>query len=170
MRITAVSVLAFVAALGCGPQAPPEKPFILTDVASLGFDAQFGRGTLVGQAPVNSLTIRNEGQADLSISEITKTGDPAFTFVLDGQCRTENMMRVCDPLSSVLPKVVKGKMSTFIQVTFTPTDRRQYRGELSIQSNADNISTLTIGMFGCGVKPGVDGGMDELPDAGCIPM
>src|SRR5687767_12052656 len=64
MRTAAGSVLAFIGALGCGPRAPPEAPVILAGVAPLGFDAQFGRGTLSGQAPVNRLTVRNEGQAD----------------------------------------------------------------------------------------------------------
>ncbi len=170
MRIRPVSLLAIVAALGCGEKPPPEKPFILTDVASIGFDVQFGRGTYIGTAPVNSLTVTNEGLADLVIEDVSKTGDSAFTFVLDGQCTIQGGQRVCGPVADVLPKTVKGKQNTFIQVTFTPTEVRRYTGQLVIKSNADNFKELNVGLFGCGVRAGVDGGTDVQPDGGCLPQ
>jgi hypothetical protein len=159
MRIV-VSLLGIFAAMGCGEKPPPEKPFIVTDVASLGFDTQFASGTFIGRSPINSLTVMNEGLTDLIISDVVQSGDSAFSYLLQGQMPG-------DPPSSVLPITVKGKQNTFIQFTFTPTDTRRYSGAVNVKSNADNIKDLPIALFGCGIRQAADGGTPELPDGGC---
>jgi hypothetical protein len=169
MRIADFSVLAILAVVGCGEKPPPETPFILTDVQSLGFDTQFASGTVVGMSPTNSVTITNAGLSDLSITDVVKSGDSQFFMRLEDQaCRaTPPQTPDCDPTSSVLPKTVKGKQNTFIQVFFTPTDVKVYRGVINIKSNAENVKDLEIRLCGIGIRSGADGGSPEIPDGGC---
>jgi hypothetical protein len=163
MRTRLVTLLLL--GLGCGPaeQPLPEKPFILTDVASIGFMTQFMSGTFVGTSILDSMSITNKGLTDLSITDVTQSGDSAFAFKLKDQMDGQ-------PASSVLPIKVIGKQSTFIQFTFTPTEVKRYTGKITIKSNADNLPSLDVPLFGCGVKHGPDGGMTELPAGGCLPQ
>jgi hypothetical protein len=142
MRLALVS-LSILALTACGPKDRPQKPFILTDRASIGFGMEFDSGTYIGTKPQESISISNEGLEDLIISAIELTsGAPEFSI-----------MRLGTP-----PITVKGAMRTYLQIYFEPMAVRMYSGNIRITSNADNQPTLDIALSGRGIAPVTDGG------------
>lgn len=123
----------------------PTKPQLIVDRESLGFGQEFGSGVYIGTTKTDSIQLMNGGLEDLKIESAVYSADPSF--VAEG------------PLKLTL----KGKETTFIRVTFTPTAEKVYTGSILIVSNADTNATnksapmKTIGISGRGIKPG-DGG------------
>lgn len=142
MRIAAVTLISILAFAACGEKPRPQKPFILTDRASVGFNQEFGGGTFIGTKPQQSLSISNEGIEDLVISEITKSGDGAFTMMAE----------------KALPTTVPGAQRSYVQIYFEPTEAKDYAGKITITSNADNYKTLEIGLSGRGIVPPTNDG------------
>ena len=141
-KFTIAGVLIFVGLMGCGPAAPPDAPTISLDRDSLGFGLEFGSGTYIGTEVQNSLSIKNEGQNDLTISAIDLSGDSVF--------RMETV--------SMPPITVKGLKTTFVVVYFRPTEEKTYNGSIKITSNATNATTKDVPLSGKGVKPTPDAG------------
>src|SRR5437762_11866595 len=72
-------VVAIFSSVTCTPSGmTTDKPFILTDRASLGFDQIYGGAEFICTSVQNSLIVSNEGLDDLKISDITYTGSGAF--------------------------------------------------------------------------------------------
>jgi hypothetical protein len=160
MRIAALSLVAVLALSDCGDKPPPDKAFILTDRSAIGFMTEFASGTYIGMSVQDHIAVMNKGLQDLSITDVAKTGDDAFTFSLEGQAMGA-------PPSSVLPITVKPMMSTFIEFIFTPTLVKRYSGAITITSNAENVKDLPIQLTGCGLRKNPDGGNPDQPDGGC---
>jgi hypothetical protein len=121
------------------------KPEWCPDRASLGFAQEFGSGTYIGTAPVESLSVRNGGLADLSITDGTYTGDSAFTIT--ASWATDGGF----PATTV-----KGNESIFVQVAFAPTQAKLYTGTLTLNNTSANEPVAVIQISGCGVPN--DGG------------
>ena len=111
------------------------------DRASLGFAQEFGSGTKIGTAPQETLSIKNGGIADLTITAATFNGDPAFSMTTE-------------PTS--LPATVKGNQYFFMRVVFAPTEARAYSGKITLQSNGEKSPSIEFPITGCGVP--TDGG------------
>jgi len=156
------SGLAILAALSCGGDPNVrQKPFILTDRASLGWGAEFASAVYVGTSVPQSLSVENRsGYEDLVIDDVTKAGDSEFAFRLPGQLTGQQP-------SDVLPHTVKPLKKTYIELTFSPTAVGRYSGSLTIKSNAENVTDLKIDLYGSAIKKGVDGGANQTPDGGC---
>lgn len=134
----------------CGflPDAGKGDPDYLTqsaqacpDRASLGFAQEFRSGTFIGTSVPDSLSIKNGGLADLTITSANYSGDSAF-------------MVTTEPAS--LPATIKGNKYFFMRVVFAPTEARAYSGKITVQSNAEKSPSLEFTVTGCGVP--TDGG------------
>lgn len=111
------------------------------DRASLGFAQEFGSGTRIGTQPQDTLSIKNGGIADLTITAATYSGDPAFTLTTE---------------PATLPATVKGNQYFFMRVVFAPTEARAYSGKITLQSNGEKSPSIEFPITGCGVP--TDGG------------
>ena len=111
------------------------------DRGSLGFSREFGSGTFIGRQPQETLSIRNGGIADLTISTANYTGDSAFKVTTE---------------PTMLPATIKGNKSFYVRVVFAPTEARLYTGKLTVQSNGENAPSQEFEISGCGVPD--DGG------------
>jgi hypothetical protein len=144
----------------CDPDTLSDKPQLCPDRDSLGFAQEFGSGTIIGQKPIESLSIRNGGLADLVIQTVSTAGDNAFSYSSSW-----------DPAGALTTTTVKGNKTVFIQVAFAPTQPKGYTGTLNIVSNADTnlISSpnKTFTVSGCGIPP--DSMRMCNPDGGAIP-
>ncbi|MEW5740891.1 MAG: hypothetical protein AB1938_18370 [Myxococcota bacterium] len=130
------------------------EPHSCPDRASIGFAQEFGSGTFIGTSVQESLSIRNGGVADLQISDISFSGDSAFSMALEPS----------------VPSTIKGNKNQFVRLTFAPTQARLYTGTLTVTSNAVNVTggTQTFAVSGCGVP--TDGGTSPCyRDGGTAP-
>lgn len=126
---------------GCGKEgALPQKPQLVLDRDSIGFGQEFGSGTFLGTQPQESLLIENGGLENLTLANVTLTGDGEFK--LEGPTLNE----------------LKGKEHTFLRVLFAPTQVKTYSAVITINSNAENAPTKLVSVSGRGVKPSADGG------------
>jgi hypothetical protein len=121
------------------------------DRASLGFAQEFGSGTYIGTSVPDTLSIKNGGIADLSITSAVFSGDPAFKL------ETE----------PAVPGAIKGRKQLLLRVLFAPTEARLYTGKLTVQSNAANSPSLEFPVSGCGVPS--DGGTSPCYRDGGLP-
>lgn len=110
----------------CDPEGPlGEKPRLCTQLDSIGFSQEFCSGTFIGTSAPQTLMIWNHGIPELTLGEITLTGDPAFTMT--------------EPTKRSLVGVKKEDRQAFIQLYFAPTQFKFYSATLTIKSNAENI-------------------------------
>lgn len=130
-------ILAFAAC----EKEPLPGAVLMTDRDSLGFGGEFGSGAFVGTSVTNTLTLWNDGLEDLVISDIT----------LEGQYFRLNDSDPNTPLP--IGTAIQTYDRAFIQVFFEPDAAGDFTGTLTIQSNADNEPTKTIGLNGRGVNP-----------------
>lgn len=114
-------------------------PTLMTSQNALAFGLEFGSGTFIGTAPVNSLVVTNTGQAPLGITGTTQAGDSAFA--LQGP----------NDVSQHRQTTVTYNQQVFYQVVFNPTQARQYNGSFTIHSNASNAPDKVILLTGCGI-------------------
>jgi hypothetical protein len=142
LRRVSMIALVFAAAAGCD-RAPsiPQEPQIKTDRDSMGFGLEFNSGTYIGTSPTNSLLIENMGSKDLVISGVDLTNDDGVFSV---------------PVLSAT--TVKYGKSSVLQEIFTPTQARDYSGQLIIHTNASNEPNKTIVLSGKGLVPPPDAG------------
>lgn len=118
------------------------KAYSCADRASLGFAQEFGSGTYIGQKPQETLSVRNGGAVDLDVSEVSFSGDSAFTMTVE----------------PTAPASIKGNKYIYARVVFAPTEARAYSGTITMKSNAANADggVQTFEVTGCGVP--TDGG------------
>jgi hypothetical protein len=153
--LAAVSTMSLMCFSACG-KAPVacdgdsllSKAQLCPDRNSLGFAQEFRSGTFIGVTAFESLALRNGGVATLNLSEITVTGDSAFSYAASWD---DNPNDGTIPATSVI-----GAQSAFIEVRFKPTAAKQYTASLTITSNAENSPAKTFAISGCGVP--ADGG------------
>ncbi|MBL9037514.1 MAG: hypothetical protein JNG84_03260 [Archangium sp.] len=183
--VAAAAVVIVVAFLSCGkaptvcdPDSLMSKAQLCADRESLGFAQEFNQGTFIGQTAFENLQIRNGGVADLTISSVTLTSEnaadlQAFNF-RSGWSETYTR----DPLPGT---TIKGNKTSVVEVTFKPSQPRQYQATLTVTSDAENAAEKTFTITGCGVPP--DGGISPcycrptggtcamltLPDGGQTP-
>ena len=89
---------------------------------------------VVGQAKARNFTLTNVGDADLVVSSVDKTGSAWFSVSVDG-CTGDTLA----PTESCV-----------IEVTFTPTDPEHKDGTITVNSNADDVTST---FEGDGVDP-----------------
>lgn len=116
-----------------------DTPHACPDRASLGFGLEFGTATLIGTKPVDSLSIRNGSVKPLEVSEVSYSGDSAFTITVE----------------PTPPATIPGNKNLFLQVFFAPTQARAYSGKVTLKSNATNVTSgvLEFPITGCGIPP-----------------
>jgi hypothetical protein len=156
--VVAALMVAILLALACTgkPGKACEADVLLDqaqlcpDRASLGFGLEFRTGTFIGSAPVDAISIKNGGVADLNISSVTITGDTAFTYSPSWQVVS------VQGAGSLPSTTVTGNKAVFVQVEFKPTQARAYSGAITVVSNAENTPSVTFAISGCGVP--ADGG------------
>jgi hypothetical protein len=142
----------------------PNAPQIWISPSAQAFGTDVGFGTYIGAAGFGAFQIQNKGKETLIISAVTKGGDSAFTFI------GPNLVDL-----TADGGIVESKATTYISVTFKPTQPKMYSGTLTIKSNAaggELISTdggtiqptdptsIDIPLSGMGVLPPPDGGVD----------
>lgn len=125
----------------CSGDYLAQRPQACADRASLGFSREFGSGTYIGQKPQDTLSVKNGGIADLSITAANYSGDSAFTLTTE---------------PSTLPATVQGNKYFYMRVVFAPTEAKLYTGKIVVVSNAENKPSLEFDVSGCGVP--TDGG------------
>lgn len=108
--------------------AAPE-PFITVDPTSLGFG-----DVIVSQMNMNTLSIVNDGSADLTISSIVVGGADAGDFTQTNDCT-----------------VVTPAASCTVTVTFTPAAVGSRIATLTVNSDAANDTAVVIGLTGTGL-------------------
>lgn len=111
------------------------------DRGSLGFAREFGSGTFIGQKPQDTLSIKNGGIADLTITSANYSGDPAFKVTTE---------------PATLPATIKGNKYFYMRVVFEPTEAKLYTGKIVVQSNGEQNPSREFEITGCGVP--TDGG------------
>ena len=129
--LAAVIALSIIAVVGCGGGGngqigPPPAPVVSLSPASLSFGSQ----TVGTTSPSQSVTLTNIGNAGLTITGITPTGDFA---------QTDNCGSSVAALSSCT-----------ITVTFKPTQSGARTGAVSISDNAAG-SPQSVSLTGTGV-------------------
>jgi hypothetical protein len=153
LSITAILGLSYLGCKGSngGTPTPGNGPQIQVVPGAATFGQVFGRGTPIGTTYSNALAVTNVGNATLDISGSTLAGDSAF-----------RVQGPYDPNQQLATSVPAGQ-SVAYNVTFTPTQAKEYSGTLTINSNAANSPSDVINLAGCGVAPtvlyGPDGGM-----------
>ena len=153
--LAAVSTVILMCFTACGkPPAPCEadtlltKAQICTDRDSLGFAQEFRSGTFIGATAFENLAIRNGGVETLKLSDISVTGDSAFTYIASWDDNVAD--------GKIPPTDIVGAKTAFIEVRFKPTQAKAYTASLVIASSAQNVPTKTLAISGCGVP--TDGG------------
>lgn len=132
----------FFALAGCGNEAEiPTTPQLFTDRDEMAFNREFGSGTFVGQVGYNSLFLENRGEGTLQITDITLSAPSQFKLVLP------------EGFVPGTPLALETFKRAFVTVEFRPTDNVEYRGTLTIQSNAANAADKVITLNGLGVDP-----------------
>lgn len=160
--ITALSILSGFTACGkepvaCDGESLMPEAHACPDRASLGFGQEFNTGTLIGTSPINTIRVQNGGLKDLTITRAAVSGDSAFKVTTEPKD---------------LPATIKGNKNFYMQVTFTPTEAKQYCGKITLESNAANADggAQEFRLSGCGVP--ADGGASPCygtGDAGVPP-
>lgn len=153
--LAAITTLILVGFMACG-KAPTvcdgesllSKAQLCPDRDSLGFAQEFRSGTYIGVTAFENLALRNGGVETLAISEITVTGDDAFTYQASWDTDTGD--------GKIPPTDIIGAKTGFIEVRFKPTQAKAYTAKLTVTSNAQNSPTKTFDISGCGVP--TDGG------------
>ncbi|MBX7113071.1 MAG: hypothetical protein K1X64_01965 [Myxococcaceae bacterium] len=143
-----VGTLIFVAFASCGktstgpcdPDGPlGDKPRLCTERDSIGFNQEFCSGTYIGTSVPQTFMIWNNGIEGLNISEVTLTGDPAFTMT--------------GPTKTMLTGTKKEDRQAFVQLFFAPTQYKFYGNtKLTIKSNAENAPEKVIEISGRGCR------------------
>lgn len=126
----------------CDGETLMSTPHLCPDRGSIGFALEFNSGTFIGTKPQESLRLTNGSTANLDITAISYSGDPAFTY---------------DTSPDAIPATIAGNKNMLVRVVFAPTEARRYTGKLTVQSNAANGAERTFDITGCGVP--VDGGI-----------
>lgn len=144
--ISSLAILSGFAACGkppvaCEADSLVDQAQLCPDRASLGFAQEFGSGTLIGQKPVNTLSMRNGGLTDLTIESATLTGDSAFKLTTN---------------PATLPATIQGNKNFLAQIEFAPREARLYTAKLTVVSNAANTPNREFEISGCGIP--TDGG------------
>ena len=138
MRVRSVIaglIIFGLAACGKASDEHPDQPTLRADRNAVDFGKGFGTAVWIGTAPQESLLIENLGLKPLMIERVEKSGDTAFSIDLP-------------------PKLEVAPLDhTFIRITFTPTEEKDYSGAVTIYSNAENEPQKTITLSGTGVKP-----------------
>lgn len=111
------------------------------DRQGLGFSREFGSGTFIGQKPQDTLSIKNGGIADLTITSANYSGDSAFTLTTE---------------PPTVPATIKGNKYFYMRVVFAPTEAKLYTGKITVQSNGQVSPSLEFAISGCGIP--LDGG------------
>ena len=127
--------------VACDGDSLTQSAQACADRASLGFAREFGSGTFIGQKPQDTLSVKNGGIADLTITSANFTGDSAFTLTTE---------------PATLPATVKGNKYFYMRVVFAPTEAKLYTGKITVQSNAEKSPSIEFELSGCGVP--TDGG------------
>jgi hypothetical protein len=134
--------IIFFALAGCGNEAEvPKEPQLFTDRDEMAFNREFGSGTFVGQVGYNSLVFENRGEGTLQVTDITLSGPSQFKLVLP------------EGFTPGTPLELATFKRAFVQVEFRPTDDVEYRGTLTLKSNAANTPEKVITLNGLGVNP-----------------
>jgi hypothetical protein len=144
--LSSLAILSGFAACGkppvvCDGDSLSSAAQVCSDRDSLGFGLEFGTGTRIGTAPQDSLTIRNGGIADLTITSADLSGDNAFKLTTE---------------PAVVPATIKGNKNFFMRVVFAPTEARRYSAKIVVQSNGENFPSKEFTLSGCGIP--TDGG------------
>jgi hypothetical protein len=127
--LLAVVSLALLTGCGASAAAPPPAPAVRVSLANI----DFGAWRVNTTSSTQNLTVRNSGNATLTISGITLGGTSAAAFTLTNGCG-----------GSLSP----GSSCT-VQVTFSPSSTTSMSASLSIADDAAN-SPQTIGLSGSG--------------------
>jgi hypothetical protein len=133
--------IIFFALAGCGNEDIPKEPTLFTDRDEMAFNREFGSGTFIGQTGFNSLLMENRGEGTLQITDITLAGPSQFRLVLP------------EGFTPGTPLALETFKRAFVTVEFRPTDDVEYRGTLTIRSNAANAAEKVITLNGLGVNP-----------------
>ncbi len=127
----------------CAKDSLLEQAQLCPDRERLGFSQEFGTGTLIGKRDVESLLLRNGGLKNLDISSIATEGDAAFQFTADwDQNPSDNRVDA----TSIAPNKIG-----VIEISFRPTEPKEYLARLTVTSNAQNSPTKVFQISGCGV-------------------
>lgn len=153
--LAAVSCIILVGFSDCGK--PPvacdgdsllSKAQLCPDRSALLFAQEFRSGTFIGVTAFENLSLRNGGVETLKVTEVTVTGDSAFTYVASWDDT---------PNDGMIPQTeIIGAKTAFIEVRFKPTQPKAYTATLTVTSNAENSPTRSFEISGCGVP--TDGG------------
>ncbi|HEY3451699.1 MAG TPA: choice-of-anchor D domain-containing protein [Myxococcales bacterium] len=130
---TLLCALAAVALAACGGPTTsdlPEDPLIQPDRIELNFGADFGNAVYVDSSLSDTIQLQNGGKQQLTISKVELSGPDAAFFSVTGQPKT----------------AVESTKSTFVQVTYAPTEPGSHKATLTITSNSKTNGTLTITM------------------------
>jgi len=134
--------ITLFALAGCGNEAEiPKTPQLFTDRDEMAFNREFNSGTFVGSVGYNSLVLENRGEGTLQITDITMAAPSQFKLVLP------------EGFTRGTPLALETYKRAFVTVEFRPTDDVEYRGTLTIKSNAANAAEKVINLNGLGVKP-----------------
>lgn len=155
--ISSLAILAGFSACGKPPVACDGVSLMqaaqaCADRDSLGFAQEFGSGTFIGARPQETLSIKNGGIADLTITSANFSGDSAFTVTTE---------------PATLPATIQGNQHFYMRVVFAPTQAKLYTGTITIQDNAENGVSREFPVSGCGVPN--DGGVSACYRDGGAP-
>ena len=111
--------------------APEPQPDIDVDPMNVDFG-----DVKVGDSLAETVTIYNDGDADLDLYSCTRGGDANFTIT-----------------SNPSGQLVAPGGSTTMEVTFYPTAEITYGGWIDIASNDPDEAIVTVDLFGAGAEP-----------------
>jgi len=162
--LAAVTCSILVGFMACG-KAPTvcdgesllSKAQLCPDRDSVGFGREFGSGTFIGVTAFENLALRNGGVETMKFTEVTVTGDAAFTFLASWDTDFSDKLI---PTTDII-----GAKSAFVEVRFKPTAAKEYNATLTIKSSAENTPNKVFEVSGCGVP--TDGGTP--PACYCAP-
>ena len=132
----------FFALAGCGNETEiPKEPTLFTDRDEMSFNREFESGTFINTTGYNSLVFENRGEGTLQVTDITMSAPSQFKLVLP------------EGFTPGTPLTLETYKRAFVTVEFRPTAAVEYRGTLTIKSNAANTPEKVINLNGLGKTP-----------------
>lgn len=144
-----LSLMMLLACSGGGGDSPTPAPSPSPNI-SLAQSINF-EGSLLGSGSGQTFEIKNIGNANLTIGQISKPGLPFSTPDVNDFCSN---------------KTLSPSQTCALTILFTPTDQGQFTGSLTIPSNDPDSSNVIISLSGEGY--GLNVWINQVSTGDCL--
>ena len=131
---------------GWGRYYPTNAPLLVLNNELLDFDE-----VPVETTVIRSVRVLNSGQAMLDVTAVSYEGDEVQAFTINEESFSVN-----------------GEASVYLNVSFRPTEIKDFEATLTFESNSSDDKGQTITLLGKGVSATICGECDNPPESSCL--